>query len=117
MTLTLSNHMACRFLVTFNYGLFKKKNPHHACHLSVDVQLATAVLHRPQHCFHHPPHVCHLSVVVFMMMLILMAIQVMVLAHGRTEGALSDRAMPLGVDRTAVIYLCLFIIVIVLCST
>ena len=24
MTLTLSNHMACRFLVTFNYGLFKK---------------------------------------------------------------------------------------------
>ena len=25
MTLTLSNHMACRFLVTFNYGLFNKK--------------------------------------------------------------------------------------------
>ena len=24
MTLTLRNHMACRFLVTFNYGLFKK---------------------------------------------------------------------------------------------
>ena len=24
MTLTLSNHMAYRFLVTFNYGLFKK---------------------------------------------------------------------------------------------
>ena len=25
MTLTLSNHKSCRFLVTFNYGLFKKK--------------------------------------------------------------------------------------------
>ena len=37
-------------------------------------------------------------------------------ARTRTEGVLSGRAKPMGVDRTAVIYLCLFTIMIV-CST
>ena len=43
-------------------------------------------------------------VVVFMMMSFLIALDVLH-AHGRTESVLPSRAMPLGVDRTAYLYL------------